>query len=545
MLLYFSDWPNYLSRTRQPQAKAIFFVYSHKFEVNTSVCWITGTRMDIIDPHWSYSLTSTLVLLTDLLIRVALSLRVIMRKRPYGVSLAWLIVILLVPFIGGFFYLLFGENRIPERRAERSRIANSHYQQWLTTLKLRAPVNWEERNPECVPIHRQAETLVGLPAMAGNSLMLLTSPQTILESIIHEIDRATSTCHLQFYIWENGGCVDQVTEALIRAAKRGVTCRILLDSIGSRDFLKGRTVRQMRDAGIKIRESLPAGLFKMLFSRIDIRNHRKIVVIDGKVAFTGSQNMVDPAVFKMSAGVGNWVDVMVRVEGPVVESLAGTFISDWLLESDHDNFQPKDLLSDIETVRKRGDINLCPSIGHSAIQLVPSGPGFAPEAIHSLLLTTIYAARKEIILTTPYFIPDEPLLAALKAAAQRGIDVKIIVPSKNDSRLVHYASRARYEELYKAGVQLFLFHGGLLHSKTITVDRSFSLFGSVNLDMRSFWLNFEATLFIYCEEFTQRLYELQKSYLKYSDEPDIIEFAARGVWEQLKENTVLLISPIL
>ena len=501
--------------------------------------------MDIIEPHWSYSFTSAAILLGDLLIRISLSIRVIMRKRPYGVSLAWLIVILLVPFVGGFFYLLFGENRIPERRAERSRSANSHYQHWLKTLRLRAPVTWDQQNPECLPIHRQAEALIGLPAMAGNQLKLLTNPQEILDNIIYEIDNAVSTCHLQFYIWEDGGRVDLVIDALIRAAGRGVTCRVLLDAIGSKEFLAGMTVKKMRRAGIKVRESLPAGLIRVLFSRIDIRNHRKIVVIDGKIAFTGSQNMVDPLVFKVSAGVGNWIDVMVRVEGPVVESLAGTFISDWLLESDLDNFHSESMLKDIETVRKRGDINLCPVAGNSAIQLVPSGPGFVPEAIHSLLLTTIYAARKELILTTPYFIPDEPLLAALISAAQRGIDVQIIVPNKNDSRLVHYASRARYEELYNAGVKLFLFHGGLLHSKTITVDRSFSLFGSVNLDMRSFWLNFEATLFIYCEQFTQQLYELQQSYLRLSKEFDYDSFSKRGVLEKFKENTVLLIAPIL
>lgn len=501
--------------------------------------------MEIADPHWSYSLTSSLVLLGDLLIRITLSIRVIMRKRPYGVSLAWLIVILLVPFIGGFFYLLFGENRLPERRAERARIANNHYQHWLKTLKARAPVNWDKRNPECLPIHRQAEVLVSLPAMAGNRLTLLTSPQVILDNILRAIDNSQTTCHLQFYIWEEGGRVDQVVKALENAAGRGVTCRVLLDSIGSRDFLRSKTVKRMREAGIKIRESLPAGLIKALFSRIDIRNHRKLVVIDGKTAFTGSQNMVDPLFFKKDAGVGNWIDVMVRVEGPVVESLAGTFISDWLLESDLDNFQPESLIKDIETVRRRGDINQCPVAGDSAIQLVPSGPGFVPEAIHSLLLTTIYAARKELILTTPYFIPDEPLLAALKAAAQRGVDVKIIIPQNNDSRLVHYASRARYEELYRSGIKLYLFHGGLLHSKTITVDRSFSLFGSVNLDMRSFWLNFEATLFIYCEEFTRQLYDLQHNYLSYSDELDIETFQERGVFEKFKENTVLLVSPIL
>ncbi len=148
-------------------------------------------------------------------------------------------------------------------------------------------------------------------------------------------------------------------------------------------------------------------------------------------------------------------------------------------------------------------------------------------------------------MTTPYFIPDEPLLAALKAAAQRGVDVKIIVPEKNDSIMVKYASRARYEDLSEAGVKFFLFKGGLLHSKTVTVDRDFSLLGSVNLDMRSFWLNFEATLFIYCREFTSDLLEVQFDYLKQSEELDITSFAQRGLIEKFKENLSLLVSPLL
>jgi cardiolipin synthase len=148
-------------------------------------------------------------------------------------------------------------------------------------------------------------------------------------------------------------------------------------------------------------------------------------------------------------------------------------------------------------------------------------------------------------MTTPYFIPDEPLLAALKAAAWRGVDVKIIVPKNNDSLLVQYASRARYEELAEAGVKIYLFDGGLLHSKTITVDRDFSLFGSVNLDMRSFWLNFEATLFIYCPQFTNKLCAIQKGYLNQSKELNTKEFAERKWAEKFKENVVLLIAPLL
>jgi len=501
--------------------------------------------MNIQGFHWSYTLFSTLLLLADLFIRIGLSVRVIMRKRPYGVSLAWLVVVLVIPFLGGICYLLFGENRLPERRTERAKVSYHTYLRWLNTLKNRAPVTWNGLNPECFPLHRQAETLVGIPAMAGNALTLFTVPEDIINAITEAIEGASSTCYLQFYIWQEGGRVNRVINALLQAAARGVICRILLDAIGSRDFLNSTTAAKMKEAGIKIQGSLPAGIFSALFSRIDIRNHRKLVVIDGQLAFTGSQNMVDPEVFKKEAGVGNWIDLMVKVEGPVVECLAGTFISDWFLDTEAGQFRSESLLKDIRTVRKVSDTNNGSGIGKSAVQLVPSGPGLVPEAIHNLLLTTIYAARRELTLTTPYFIPDEPLLAALKAAAQRGVLVRIIIPRHNDSLLVKYASRARYQELADAGVQIFLFHGGLLHSKTITIDRDFSLFGSVNLDMRSFWLNFEATLFIYCKPFTEKLVAVQEDYLKKSTALDVELFAQRGKWEMFKENTILLVSPLL
>jgi cardiolipin synthase len=350
---------------------------------------------------------------------------------------------------------------------------------------------------------------------------------------------------MQFYIWQEGGRVDKVIEALKQAAARGVTCRLLLDSIGSRDFLKSKIASDMKLTGIKIQESLPAGLITALFSRIDIRNHRKLVVIDGEIAFTGSQNMVDPEIFKTDAGVGKWIDTMVKVRGPVVECIAGTFVSDWFLDTDAKQFPSESLINDIKKGDTVGDTYPNPISGQSAIQFVPSGPGLVPDAIHNLLLTTIYAARQELVLTTPYFIPDEPLLAALKAAVQRGVNVKIIIPRNNDSLLIRYASRARYQELADAGVHIFLFDGGLLHSKSITVDRDFSLFGSVNLDMRSFWLNFEATLLVYCKTFTEKLFAVQQEYIEQSSELNIDLFSQRGSWEKFKENTVLLVSPLL
>ncbi len=495
--------------------------------------------------HWSYHLIPTIFLLADLTIRIGLSIRVIMRQRPYGVSIAWLVIILLVPLFGGFFYLLFGENRISEKRTERIQRSAEHFQLWLQTLRDRAPVDWDKLNQECLPLHHLAQRHTGLPAMSGNHLELLDSPEKIIGSIIGDIEQATSTCHLQFYIWTEGGLVNDVIDALIRAAQRGVVCRVLLDAIGSREFLKSPTTDRMQKAGIRIRESLPAGLFTALFARIDIRNHRKLIVIDGSIAYTGSQNMADPYVFKQDSGVGNWVDVMVRVKGPVVESLAGTFISDWFLEADISTFKFRSLHEDIDTVRQLADIHSQDSAGTAAVQLAPSGPGFHADAIHNLLLTTIYAARKELILTSPYFIPDESLLTALKSAALRGVNVTVIIPEKNDSKLAAYATKARFEELAHAGVKLKLFTGGLLHSKTITVDGDFALFGSVNLDMRSFWLNFEATLLIYDSPFSQQLRTLQLGYARNSKDLDLVSFADRSHLERFLENIVLLIGPLL
>jgi cardiolipin synthase len=497
------------------------------------------------ESHWIFLMVPTVILLTDFAIRVGLSFRVIMRKRPYGTTFAWLVVILVLPIIGALIYLLVGENRIPEKRAARARASQNHYQYWLNTLRERAPVNWQSTADHCLPLHRQAETLIGIPALAGNNLELIENPDEIIDAITSDIRQARSTCHLQFYIWQHGGTVSELEDALIDAARRGVTCRILVDSIGSADFLKSTRAAALREAGIRVQEALPAGLIKAFFSRIDIRNHRKIVIIDGEIAYTGSQNMVDPRFFKQDQGVGQWIDVMVRITGPVVESLAGTFISDWYLETDDYQASTGDIDADIANLRHRTDIHRLEPTGEAAVQLVPSGPGLVPEAIHALLLTTIYSARSELVLTTPYFVPDEPLLTALKSAAQRGVDVTLILPEKNDSALVHYASQAHYHELVRSGVDVQLFYGGLLHSKTITVDRHFSLFGSVNLDMRSFWLNFEATLIIYNAAFTEQLRAIQDRYLTQSYRPDRNALASRPVIKRFKENMALLIGPLL
>ncbi len=482
-----------------------------------------------------YWILTSSVFLIDLTIRIGLSLRVIMRKRAASVSLAWLVVILLLPFAGAIIYLFFGETRIGERRAAKLLATQPLTKQWAKSLYERIEVNWERTNPECIPIDHQIYATIGIPTMPDNSLELLETPDDFFYSLINDIREAKSTCFMEFYIWHEGGLVNEVSNALIDANTRGVTCRILVDSIGSKKFLKSKQLKKMQKAGIEIVEALPAGIFRALFVRVDLRNHRKVVIIDGTVAYTGSQNLVDPRFFKQDQHVGEWIDTMVRIQGPIVEVMTVSFIHDWMLET----HVPMEELFD------NSDIQEVIPHGNALVQLVPSGPGIEEDTIHNLLLTTIYAARKEIILTTPYFVPDNAILAALKSAAHKGVEVIIIVPGKNDSKLVHYASRARYETLTNAGVKIMAFSGGLLHSKTITVDSDFCLFGSVNLDMRSFWLNFEMTLFVYEKEFTCRVRELQQSYLKHAEKIDNEKFKKRSFGERLKENSALIAGPLL
>ncbi len=482
--------------------------------------------------YWIFTAS---VFLADLAIRMGLALRVIMRKRAASVTLAWLVVILFLPLVGAVIYLLFGENRLGEKRAERVASDLHIFTRWARNLRQRPTIDWNQLNPECRPIHRQADTVIGLPAMGGNKLTLIEKAEDFLHSLIVDIDQARSCCFLEFYIWNEGGLADEVAAAMIRAARRGLTCRILLDSIGSKLFLRGEHVAEMRAGGIEVVAALPAGIIQALFVRIDLRNHRKIVVIDGRTAYTGSQNMIDPLFFKRNENVGRWIDTMVRVEGPIVEAITATFLSDWTIENNADTHNMIDL----------DDIHPVPATGKAPVQIVPSGPGVAEEAIHNLLLTTIYAARKELILTTPYFVPDNAILAALKSAADRGVEVTIIVPEKNDSKLVHYASNALYERLAMAGVRIMLFTEGLLHAKTITVDNDFSLIGSVNLDMRSFWLNFELTLFVYNKEFTAELRGIQQEYLRGTYQLDTERLKQRSFFDRFKENSALVIGPLL
>jgi cardiolipin synthase len=277
------------------------------------------------------------------------------------------------------------------------------------------------------------------------------------------------------------------------------------------------------------------GIFRSFIGRTDLRIHRKIVVVDSKVAWTGSMNLVDPRFFKQEAAVGEWVDAMVRVQGAVVVSLAATMVSDWILET----------AESLKDIVDSAGLHLAEPEGNVDIQVIPSGPGYSGDGLIQMLLALINAAKEELILTTPYLAPDDSMTRALRGAAARGVKVKLIVPEKVDSLLTRYASRSYYDELMDTGVEIHLFRGGLLHTKSITVDRSITMFGTVNLDMRSIWINYEVSMFVYDEGFGNDVRDLQQTYLDDSVMLDPAKWEQRGISMRFIENLFRLSSALL
>ena len=462
-----------------------------------------------------------------------ISWRVIIKRKPIGVSLAWLLLINALPLIGMLGYFIFGELHLGQKRQKRRGKIGEQFQDWLRNEPVENRQVKEDISPSARSMQAFVESYTSMPMLKGNKLSLLTSTDNTLIELTQKIDQAQKHCYLLFYICNEGGLMDQLLASLIRAAARGVECKLLLDSVGSSNFFKSDMPAIMRQAGVEVVEALPVGAFRVLLQRQDLRMHRKLACIDDDVAYTGSMNLVDPAYFKKEQGVGQWVDIMLRCEGPIVQLMQGLFIWDWYLETSQKMPFPL------------SQMGYFPVAGTHNAQLIPSGPEFGKASIHQVLLTAIYEAKSSLVLTSPYFVPDESLLAALQAAALRGVDVKIILPARNDSFMAKYASCAFFDELLTAGVKIYKFHGGLLHSKTIVIDEEVALLGTVNLYQRSFWLNFEMTMLIDNHDVARALLTTQNHYLLASEQLLLTQWKKRGYLKKLLESILYLFSPLL
>lgn len=479
-------------------------------------------------------LLSALLLGGHMLLVAGLAVRILARHLPVGSTLAWLVILFVLPLFGPALYLFIGENRLGNKRARRWTEIHDLYRGWQGRLKTRSDIDWSRLHPRARALARHGESITGFVALQGHALQLLEGWDDFVDTLVADIDAARSSCHLEFYIWESAGRAAEVEAALARAAGRGVTCRVLVDDVGAGRFLRSREVAALRAAGVQVVSQLPVGLLRVLFVRMDLRNHRKIVVIDGEIGYTGSMNLVDPAYFKSNAGVGRWVDAMVRLRGPAVEVLNGAFLEDWELETD----EGMEVLetADLKAVHEEGD---------TVVQVVPSGPGLNRASIHQLLLSLLYSAERELVLTTPYFVPDESIMTALVSAARRGVQVTLNVPERLDSVLARFAGAACFEELLDAGVQIARYEPDLLHTKAITVDGRIAVLGSVNIDMRSLWLNFEISLFIYDRACVSRVRELQARYLQDSVLLHPRAWRERSLGSRVAEGVLRLMGPLL
>lgn len=500
------------------------------FEQSASY-YITGARCFLSD--YIYTIMGWLLFFAHTSLVLGVTFRVIMKRRPVGVSLAWLALIYAIPILGAATYILLGEVRLGRKRGERARAMYRPYADWISVLVRRFPGQSFKVSEPARPIYDLVKARLNMPMLSGNGMSLLQEPGQILRALQGDIRGARSSCYLEFYIWYAGGRADDIANELMAAAQRGVDCRLLLDSVGSAEFFRSHWPRRLRDAGVKVVEVLPVGAFRVFFERQDLRMHRKLVVIDDDVAYTGSMNLVDPSCFKQDAGVGQWVDIMLRIRGPIVPIFWSLFVWDWEMETGERLLEQLEYhpISCLDNQLK--------------LQLLPSGPFMGGDAIQQSLLTAIYQARHRLVLITPYFVPDDPLVAALCSAADRGVAVQLILPANNDSRMVNYASNAFYEELLRAGVEIHLYGAGLLHTKCVLVDHQFALVGTVNLDKRSLWLNFEMTLLIDDSNAMDELLQLADGYLAEAQQVSWLQWRKRPLSQRILENLFYLLSPLL
>jgi cardiolipin synthase len=382
-------------------------------------------------------------------------------------------------------------------------------------------------------LFQAGKTVNGFDPVSGNRGHLLPDSNAAINSIVADIDAAKEHVHLLFYIWlqDNNGC--KVVEALKRAAARGVACRAMADCLGSRSMVNSKHWQAMHEAGVLLARALPIGnpLLRPLKGRIDLRNHRKIVVIDNQITYCGSQNCADPE-FLVKAKFGPWVDAMIRFEGPIARQNQYLFASDWMAETDEDI---SDLLRQPISSTQVGIV----------AQVIGTGPTVRYSAMPEMFETLIFAARCELVITTPYYVPDESMQAALCASARRGVDTTIIFPARNDSWIVGAASRSYYADLLAAGVRIFEYEGGLLHTKSMTIDGEVTLIGSANMDRRSFELNYENNILFYDQALTGDMRQRQDSYLA-SSSPVTIDMVESWSWQRrLCNNAIAMFGPVL
>jgi cardiolipin synthase len=474
-------------------------------------------------------LTWTLVhYLTEWTIRLVMLFYVPQRRTP-AAARSWLLLIFVLPYLGLFLYGLFGRIYLPRKRIELQTRRSKMIRQASQTLAKQFQVE-----PKLPPTFEQplalARHLAEFDVYGGNTIELISDYESSIERLVTDIRNANHHVHLLYYIFAPDATGNRVADAVIDATRRGVKCRVLLDGLGSKVGMR-KLAPRLVDAGVEVVELLPWRWWRFWQrdrARYDLRNHRKIAVIDARIGYIGSQNLVDPT-FK--PGI-IYRELVARVTGPVVLQLQAVLLTDRYIEVE----QPLDDPLYYEAP---------PAGGTVAAQVVASGPGYPQANNQRLIVSLLHAAQKKVVLTTPYFVPDESLLQAIQSAALRGVEVDLLVSKKADQLLVGLAQRSFYEDLLEAGVRVHQFDGGFLHAKCLSIDDSVAVIGSSNLDIRSFLLNAEVSLIVYDSEVVKALRQIEGRNLAQSRQLALDEWRARPLLTRLSQNIARLVDSLL
>lgn len=478
---------------------------------------------------FDFSLAAFVAFLIDWAIRIAFLLY-IPRKRKPSSAIAWLLVIFLLPFVGIVLFLVIGSPKLSKRRRQKQHLidqliesAAQNYEDELKHLNAAEQTRLE-------PVVTLARSLGKLPARAGNSVEILPDYDKAIDDIVSHIKQAKEFVHLEYFILALDDTTQPIFDAMTDAIQRGVKVRVLFDWLGSKRYPRYKEMKKLlTDIGADWHLMLPLCLKPKQYNRIDLRNHRKILVIDETVAYIGSQNLIHRTYHRKDDIY--YDELVARMSGPIVRQCAVVFASDWFSETN----ERLDKMMDLKNrplPKKQGGV---------VAQILPSGPGYDTQNNARLFTQLIHAAQKKIVITNPYFVPDDAILEAITSAARRGVSVTLVNSEAMDQWMVGHAQRSYYEELMLAGVQIYLYkHPILLHSKHMTIDDDIAVIGSSNMDIRSFELDLECVLVTYSASVVSSLRKIQQRDLKHARLLKLKAWNARSVFKKFLDSAARL-----
>lgn len=461
------------------------------------------------------------------------AIMVIHEKRDPAKTSVWVLILILLPIIGLMFYIFFGQNHRKEKIFNRKVIKDLEQIERLSKTQLS-----DIKNDAFFTEPSIADNLNIITLLLNNSKALLTLHNQVeifqtgkktFQAIIDTIDKAEDSIHLVFYIIASDRIGNIIKEKLIKKARSGVEVRLIYDDVGSWRTSR-KFINELKDAGVEVHPFMKVK-FPFLTSKANYRNHRKIIVIDGKVAFMGGMNIAD-RYLEGDESLGMWYDTVLRIDGDTVKMLQIVFLTDWFfvskkIVSGKDKYFPEHIIPETHP-----------------IQVTVSGPDSDWASIMQAFFTAITHAKKHIYISTPYFVPNESILTALKTASLSGVDVRIVLPGKSDSTVVYWSSMSYVSELLNAGIKVYLFQNGFNHSKILMIDTSFSSVGSANMDIRSFEDNFEIMAMIYDAEVTEKLENQFFRDIKRSKKINATHWNKRPLRQSFNESVARMFSPL-